>query len=60
MVKPRATPERKITLERVSQCLLVTFPFLKQPHILSTPPFLWENSEPYFSGKISKTQTLPS
>ena len=34
-------------------------PFLKQPPILPTLPFLWENSEPFSFWKISKTQ-IPS
>ena len=30
-------------------------PFLKEPPILPTPPFLWEKSEPPIFSKISKT-----
>ena len=36
-----------------------TYIFLKQPHILPTPPFLLEKSEPPLFGKFQKIKLPP-
>ena len=47
--------QRKITLERVSKYENKWYPpFLKQPRILTAPPFSWEKSESPFFGKFQK------